>query len=614
MVAVSVPSTHRLRRDLFEELCSGGGGPAAVHELWKSELSRRMLLLHAVTVAAEASTGPLPPAADAWSALVAAEAAAREPVRGLLLRPEIGSWTAYALRRHRGRATASASPLWLDLGVVQTVALLASAEAGLPWRTRLPARDGCVMLPGRGMASFPLTGPAAVDAETADGRIRLCWRESSIEVPPPDAPEPEGWLSVRTVRVEGPPRLVVVVDDLSPFRDLAEPLPPGRLSDAEFASWRKLLGEAWALLCQEHPGTAAAMADGLVCVVPLPDDGWGIRSASTGEAFGSVLISQPTDATSLALALVHEFQHTKLGGLMHLSAICRPAQDGAPDRYYAPWRDDPRPLAGLVQGLYAFLGIMAFWKRHREQAHGADRKLANFEYAYARLQVGLAITETRRSDRLTPWGEALVQRLSDTFEPWSPGTQDHEAAEAASLLARFHRAAWLARHAPEPAWAEVVTLAAAYLAGDPSPGTFQARLPKAPGDDGFEIESVERVAHQRRWSLGLSMLIRHQLATPDADVPARLRDRGVDAADSALVRGDLDAARAGYLARIYAAADDIDAWVGLGLADPTCATTRSHARLVAAVYRRLTELGAPPDPAELADWFRPPANARLGGR
>jgi HEXXH motif-containing protein len=579
-----------------------------------------MLLLHAVTVAAEACTGPLPPAADAWSALVAAEAAAREPVRGLLLRPEIGNWAAYALRRHRGRAAASTSPLWLDLGVVHTVALLASAEAGLPWRTRLPAREGRVMLPGRGMARFPLTGSAdnagaaVVDAETTDGRIRLRWRGSSLEVPAPDAPEPEGWLGLRTVRVEGPPRLAVVLDDVDPFRNLAEPLPPDRLSDAEFASWQKLLGEAWALLCQEHPRTAAAMAEGLVCVVPLPDDGWGIRSASTGEAFGSVLISQPSDATSLALSLVHEFQHTKLGGLMHLSAICRLAQDGAPDLYYAPWRDDPRPLAGLVQGLYAFVGIMTFWKRHREQAHGGDRKLADFEYAYARLQVGLAIAETRRSDRLAPWGEALVQRLSETLESWSPGTDERDVAEVASLLAEFHRAAWLARHMPEPAQAEVVTLAKAYLAGDQPHDTDQAQVLDTWGDDGSEIESVERVAHKKRWSLGLSILIRHHLATPDADVPARLRDRGIDVADSALVRGDLGAARAGYLTRISAAAEDVDAWVGLGLADPSCAITQSRARLVAAVYRRLSKLGAPPDPAELAAWFRPVANARRGRR
>ena len=64
----------------------------------------------------------------------------------------------------------------------------------------------------------------------------------------------------------------------------------------------------------------------------------------------------------LAVTLVHEFQHIKLGGLLHLA----PLHDREPTRrLYAPWRDDPRPLGGLLQGVYAFTGVTDFWRAVR---------------------------------------------------------------------------------------------------------------------------------------------------------------------------------------------------------------------------------------------------------
>ena len=641
MAAVPAPPTHRLPREYFEEICAGGGGPAAVRELWRFELSRRMLLLHAVAVASgtpnksisapwtdhesagavnrpstagaiaaragsprqSGGLGPLPPAEAAWSALTAAEAAAREPVRELLLRPQVGNWAAYTLRRHRGRAAATAAPLWLDLGVLHTIALLASAEAGLPWRTRLPVRSGRLMLPGLGMAKFPGAGHADyADAETRDGKIRLCHRGCAIDIPAPDEPEAEHWQSLRRFSLEGRPNLVVAFDDLDPYRNLAEPVRPNRLSDAEFEAWQKLLGEAWGLLRREHPPTAAAMAEGLVCIVPLPDDGWGIRSASTGEAFGSVLISQPPDAISLALSLVHEFQHTKLGCLMHLNAVCRPAADDARDSYYAPWRDDPRPLTGLIQGLYAYVGITGFWRRRRERAHGDDRRTADFEYAYASSQVDQAMTEALRSSRLTPWGEALLDRLRATIGSWSPGADEQEVAGAAELLTRFHQATWLARHAPEPAHDHIVALADAYLAGDP-PAEADSPAHGLVAADDPGTETVKWSEGTEQWSRGFATLVRRHLVMPGADVPEPLRARGIGVADRELVRHNRAAARAAYLARISETPADIDAWVGLGLADKSCAALLSRPRLVRAVYLRLSEIDAQPEPAALAAWL-----------
>ncbi|MET8150793.1 aKG-HExxH-type peptide beta-hydroxylase [Actinoplanes sp. NPDC049668] len=52
-------------------------------------------------------------------------------------------------------------------------------------------------------------------------------------------------------------------------------------------------------------------------------------------------------------------------------------EDAHGRRYYVGWRDDPGPLSGLLQGLYAFAGVTDFWRVHRERS-GA---LTQFEFA-----------------------------------------------------------------------------------------------------------------------------------------------------------------------------------------------------------------------------------------
>src|SRR5581483_603165 len=76
-----------------------------------------------------------------------------------------------------------------------------------------------------------------------------------------------------------------------------------------------------------------------------------------------------------AVTLAHELQHLKLGALLDIVTLALP-DDGR--RYYAPWRDDPRPLGGLLQGAYAYFGVSGFWRPHWPSRHSdpADGLLA----------------------------------------------------------------------------------------------------------------------------------------------------------------------------------------------------------------------------------------------
>src|SRR5205823_7977241 len=106
--------------------------------------------------------------------------------------------------------------------------------------------------------------------------------------------------------------------------------------------------------------------------------------ASSGEAFGSAIITRPTDPASFGASLVHEFQHNRLSGLLHLKSLYN---DDPTERFYTVWRDDPRPIAGVFQGVYAFFGVTAFWRALSRVETDLFERIAQFEFAYWRQAV-----------------------------------------------------------------------------------------------------------------------------------------------------------------------------------------------------------------------------------
>jgi HEXXH motif-containing protein len=594
---------HLLPADYFDVLAAGIGSRTITSYLWETERSRRLLLIGTVIRMGKRQTdlmGPLPPAENAQRILDAAREADHVAVESLLMHPQVGSAMAYALRRRAGGAM-DGLPLWVDFGSIHAVALVAAAKTGLTWRTSVPARGGDVVLPTLGMARFTASD-RIVQAHTESGLIRLSTGARCIDIESGNARSTETddavgiWLALRRLSVDNDGRrLDVWLDDLDPFRDLADPVPPARLSDDAVERWRKLLAGAWDVLCAHHAETADAMSNGVVSLVPLQTEpGWDSRSASNGEAFGSVMVSEPPDEVTLAVALVHEFQHIKLGALMHLLTI---VSDDDGSLYYAPWRDDPRPLSGFLQGIYAFFGIAAFWRVHRLTVTGADAAQADYEYLYAREQTAEAIDAVRNAPALTEVGQTLVDRLAAVLTGWLGDIVNAEAERLCALTAGSHRTAWRIRHQRSTA-AEVRALAEAWLRQDHPPTV-----------------SPPTVQHDslRRWPQRIPTLARRRVrhvAYPDHRLASVLVE-----ADRELVDGEVKLARDAYLAHLTAPTNGSDeetlAWVGLALSlddssEPAAtAVMRSRPDLVRAVYTAVRTEGAAVDPVAVAAWLAP---------
>ncbi|MFJ6656850.1 HEXXH motif domain-containing protein [Streptomyces sp. NPDC091377] len=452
----------RMPDRLFAEVAGGGGSAEAVDFLVRGERARRLLLLRTLLDRLGPLPTPLTPPAEAWRTVKEAAGRAPEAVEALLLAPATGGWIAHLLRRVHGPATGP--PLWAEAGQLGALAVAAALRAGTRTRTRVALTDGTLHLPGLGTARLPDPAPglAVGLARTDDGRLTLegtgrDGRPRTVRCHPATAPvtaddhDPH-WLPLRTLTLTHPAPhgpLAVPLDDLDPYRDLDDPMPPARLDPGEARAWQSLFTEAAALLAEPGGSGPGRMDPAWIrSVVP-----WGrtaatppapptvLLSGSSADAFGAMVISRPATALPLAETLVHEFQHSKLGALLHLFPLL---DDDRAARYYAPWRGDPRPLTGLLHGAYAFTAVAGFWRDRMTDPVHADR--GAYHFALRRLQCRLAVRTLLTSGRLTPAGHRLVSGLAGTLDAWLREPVPPAALARARTAASLHRTEWRLRN------------------------------------------------------------------------------------------------------------------------------------------------------------------------
>ncbi|WP_233599310.1 HEXXH motif domain-containing protein [Amycolatopsis sp. WAC 01375] len=581
----------------FDALARLDGDEDMARRLRRAERSRRKLLIHSLLTEATkipGHSGPLPPLDSAWELLARAEARAPRSVNRMLTNPYTGSWAGYTTRLLRNGID-GVGPLWMHLGHAHAIAAAAAIRAELDFETVVPAWHGDAMLPSLGMARFPGEGTfTSAVVRGVSGRFSVSSADATVHLP--DMPEADaaGWWGIRRVRSQvGAHRFSLWLDDLDPYRGLYEPIPPERLPGKDLADWQRLIDEACRLVATHLPGLARVMPVGLASLVPKPQVLFRNPSASTGEAFGSAVLGLPADGASLAETLIHEFQHIVLGGLLHLVELYEPDPR---ERIYVAWRDDPRPLSGALQGVYAFFGVTAFW---RALAHaGQSPRRSGFEFAYWRAQTWLTLQALHADSSLTAAGRRFLDNIAERLGPWQDEPVSTEASELATAVRRDHLAGWRARHL-RPAPSVVAELAAGWLSGRPRPpATFDATdLPPTPVPDGG-------------WSHARTDLIRLAVGgtalPPDGRVPTV---PGATAADYLYTAGDFLSAVQGYRRELAADPDRPNSLAGLGLAlsargpHPAARALLHCPELVRAVHRRLRSGPRPPTVEQLASWI-----------
>jgi hypothetical protein len=307
---------------------------------------------------------------------------------------------------------------------------------------------------------------------------------------------------------------------------------------------------------------------------------------------------------SFGETLVHEFQHAKLGALLDLVDL----YDTTDERlFYSPWRDDPRPAGGLLQGAYAYLGVADFWRR-RWRAIGTARP--RFQYARAVAQVRHAVHALATSEVLTDIGTRFVSGMAAALDRWeSTDPADDGVGQAAAATVADHRTRWLLVNGRYDT-SRVDTLARAWLSADDPPAALPRRRASSPADQTLVDDSRLQLIRTRTCDpVAFDRLLRDRRALVEFVGP-------LTPADIALVVGDHHDALHGFAAQLAADADDQDAWSGLAVTGRRLgATWAEHPDLLRAVHRRLRELaGTVPDPLALANWVGSHRDSLTGPR
>jgi len=420
---------HGLTREMFASLAAGGGEPAAIRELIAAEYSGNMLLLAGVVTQARpgaqsefARTG--------YDLLTAAWRADRAAAERVIRHPSVAGWARRTIQACRGR---QAAPPGAEPAGLCAVAAAAAILAGLPAEIEVPVTNGRVMLPALGAAT--VTGDLA-RVRTGNGHAEV----GAVQVPEYPYHDAPGWRGLHRVH-SGP--FAVIVDDLDPFRMLDL---PDLASDVDARSWDRSLRAAWDVLESQHPALATQVSAAVSVIVARSSPHSGVVSTASPHAFGAIGMSLPPDPITGAETFAHEIQHLKLGALQKIVTLTEP-DDGT--RYYAPWRDDPRPLNGLFQGTYAYLGVAGFWRRQRLLPSG--RRHADAEYARWRTAVTRSTETLRSSGRLTSAGLDFVTAMAGTLAAWGTETVPTHAQAEAHRAVESHRARWQSANGRLPA-------------------------------------------------------------------------------------------------------------------------------------------------------------------
>ncbi|MFJ5217050.1 FxsB family cyclophane-forming radical SAM/SPASM peptide maturase [Streptomyces sp. NPDC088354] len=387
-----------LTEEQIDQLAAGYGDAGTVAALAAEQLGITRGLLTAVWERAPRDART----AAVWRVLAEVDEAAPEAVDTVLAHPYVRPWARHCLETG-GDGGADVA------GLAEVAAASLVRSAGRYGATvRVPVRDGAVRLPGLGRVLVGAADgeEAEVAADAGGFRVSAAGRTLRIAA---QGPADAWWHPVRRV---GPAGWTVALEDTDPYRDAHQWPPVSRQDESEVKAWHEDLVAAWDFLGGELPRYVPGLAAGLGTITPLvpPGDGSDVSGAAR-QAFGAVGIARPATPVTLALLVAHEFQHVKLGAVLDLMDLFDPDDTRL---FHAPWRPDPRPLEGLLQGTYAHIAVAEYWRALARR--GVPEAAAPF--ARWTRETAEAVDRLAGSGSLTPLGERFAARMAGTVAPW----------------------------------------------------------------------------------------------------------------------------------------------------------------------------------------------------
>lgn len=146
-------------------------------------------------------------------------------------------------------------------------------------------------------------------------------------------------------------------------------------------------------------------------------------STTFSEMLGCVYLTEHKDDSLVGEQLVHEYSHTRLFAAQTLDDLLHesyPNESWEDQRFYSPWRQDPRPLNGVLHACYVFTNIARYWLGQLEDS------------TYAAGRLGLILEQLKGGfatlDKYAKWtnpGQAFYRRLVEAYTSTKAEAQSH---------------------------------------------------------------------------------------------------------------------------------------------------------------------------------------------
>jgi hypothetical protein len=170
---------------------------------------------------------------------------------------------------------------------------------------------------------------------------------------------------------------------------------------------------AYALMSAVWPEEFADQLEILKAVVPMKiPKHYESRSRAlsfTVSTYQGAIFVAPSDATQMLEMLLHEKAHVKQRYVEEIWPLLESEQTN--QRFDVPWRRDPRPIAGIFEGINVFLQVMLGLSRcHLAGYYNLKGRVLDL---FDHLQVGLDIIS--KHARLTEAGRAYYEGICNAF-------------------------------------------------------------------------------------------------------------------------------------------------------------------------------------------------------
>jgi uncharacterized protein len=395
IVSTPQPQRNTVPYGIVADLGAGAGTADTIGYLVAKQFSDTQAMLAAVGRRVLTEDGP---ARTHWLALEALDLQAPEVSRVVLSHPFLRPWLMRVLRTNDVSDAATRLA-----GLAMAIAI----RARLPLALAMTQPDQVFALPTLGRVLLPQGCRDFAEFSTTEGELSL--RGKGFGAFQVRLAEPTLlWEPAHEVGEDG---LRLSIEDTDPERDCYSAPATARLDENAIADWQRLVRAAIDVINREVPEQMPGVLGALRAVVPLlPDPGGTERSATARDAFAALGVALPADAPALAVLIVHELQHVKLGALLDHGDLIDPK---CREMLRVAWRQDLRPVEGALQGTYAHLAVASIWRQRATRAGDAVKR-----YEQYRDWTVDGIRALQNSGGLTPAGLEFVRQMNATVSSW----------------------------------------------------------------------------------------------------------------------------------------------------------------------------------------------------